>query len=142
MTLRSVVGKTIPVFSRDPNGRTRFRPMHDVQMICTAQPVVRVLLDNGFSFRASGAQLVFTRDMQLVPLAELAPGTVLASAFHYPAGYRYRVDATGTEAVSAGGWRVVRVEAGGKADLFSVRVPPHDCFFLTAGILCKSAPSR
>lgn len=142
MAIRSVAGKTIPVFSRDPNGRTRFRPMHDVERIANAQPVLRVLLDNGLAFRASGEQRVFTRDMQLVRVAELTPGTVLTSAFHYPPGYRYRVEPGGHEEVSAGGWRVVSVEAGGEADLFSLRVPPHDCFFLTAGILCQSAPSR
>ncbi len=137
MAVRSVAGKLIPVFSRDPNGRVRFRPMRDVQSIASEAPLYRVVLDNGRSFRAGAGQRVFTLEMSPVAIAELAPGTVLLSAFHYPAGYRYlRTD--GHEEVSLGGWKVVQVEPAGSGELFTLRVPPENCFFVTAGVLCQS----
>jgi len=140
MALRSVVGKMVPVFSRDPNGRVRFRPMLDVRPIEGPRAVIRVVLDNGLSFLAGEEQRVFPIDGEPIPVRDLTPGTVLLSAFHYPRGYRFR-RADGNEEVSAGGWRVVHLERQGEAQVFSLRVPPEDCFFVTAGVLCQSEPS-
>jgi|GEM_PF-1692565 hypothetical protein len=137
MEIRKVAGKEIPVFSRDANGRVRFRMMRQVRCMGASEPVLRVSLENGWSFRAVPRQGVFLAEGTIVTLAELAPGVLLYPAFHYPKGYRFRTDG-GEERESAHGWRVESIEAGGDAEVFSLHVPPERCFFLSAGVLCCS----
>ncbi|GBD26214.1 hypothetical protein HRbin30_01544 [bacterium HR30] len=137
MEIRKVVGKQIPVFTRDATGRVRFRLMRDV----VAQPagsVWRVRLENGASFRAVPRQGIFLTTLECVALEDLRPGSLLCAAFFYPAGYRYETS-TGEERLSQAGWQVESVEPAGEAELVTLRVLPEECFFVSAGVLLRSA---
>lgn len=138
MEIRKVVGKEIPVLTRDSAGRVRFRLMCDVVASGGPTTVLRVRLENGASFRALPMQGIFLSTLECVALEEIEPGAILCAAFHYPSGYRYRTD-SGEERVSTAGWRVESVEPAGQAEVVSLRVIPEQSFFVSAGVLLRSA---
>ncbi len=135
--VRKLVGKQVPVFTRDATGRTRFRLVRDAVVLPTTA-VLRVHVENGASFRALPRQGIFLASLECVALQDLQPGQILYPAFFYPAGYHYITD-TGEERVSSAGWRVEAVEAAGEAEIVSLRVTPEQCFFVSAGVLLRSA---
>lgn len=138
MTVKSVAGKNVSVFTRDDLGRVRFRLMLNVRKIADLQPVLKITLENGQSFRVGTAQVLFKKGMHEVPADAVAIGDTLEPAFHYPDGYAYH-DASGQNQItSTQGWRVTGVENGGTADLYSLGVNQTGRFFLTAGVLCKA----
>jgi hypothetical protein len=142
LAIRSVAGKAIAVFTREPGGRVRFRMMQNVRRLATEQPVLRIVLETGQSFRVAPMQVLFRKGMVECRAETLRVGDALEPAFHYPEGYAFRDDACDDGTVSTRSLRVARIEAGGNADLYGLAVKQTGCFFLSAGVLCKaeSAP--
>jgi len=138
LTIKSVAGKAVAVFTRDAGGRVRFRMMRNVRKVAEQQPVVKVTVENGQAFRVGPQQVVFKAGMVTCRADALRAGDRLEPAFHFPAGYRFREDAAGTERVSEASVRIVAVDPGGAADLYSFAVHPTGTFFLSAGVLCQA----
>lgn len=138
MTLKTVAGKAIPVFTRDVDGRVRFRMVLNARKVSEQQPVLKVTLETGQSFRVGADQVLFKKGMLESRADSLQAGDELVPAFHYPDGYEYADDRAGSQVTSAAAWRVAKVEAAGAADIYSLGVNKTGCFFLSAGVLCKA----
>lgn len=138
LTVKSVAGKAVAVFTRDQNGRTRFRMIRDARKVADQQPVLKITMENGLSFRVGGAQLLYKRGMVEARADAIVVGDELEAAFHFPSGYRFRDDTRGDERESSGAWRVAGVEPGGAADLYSFAVHKTERVFLSAGVLAKA----
>lgn len=138
LTARGVAGKNVSVFTRDVEGRVRFRRILDARCVLENQPVVRVTLDNGASFRVGSNQVVYKKGMTECRAGELRAGDELVPAFHYVEGYEYADDRSGATVTSNAAVRVVSVEAAGSSDLYSFGVNRTGNFFLSAGVLCKA----
>ena len=138
MAIRTVAGKSIAVFTREPGGRVRFRMMLNVRKNAEQQPVVKVTLENQQSFRVGPEQILFKKGMLECRADALQAGDELESAFHFPAGYQFKHDGTGETRASTAALRIDRIEAAGTADVFTLGVNQTGCFFLTAGVLCKA----
>jgi len=141
LTVKGIAGKTVAVFTRDANGRVRFRLVRNVRKVSEAQPVVRIMLESGLSFRVGGSQILYRRGGHEVQAQAVAIGDELEPAFHFPAGYRFRDDRIGQERESRCAWRVTQVETAGTADLYSFGVSKTGTFFLSAGVLAKAESS-
>jgi hypothetical protein len=138
MTVKGVAGKPISVFTREPSGRVRFRRLLDVHQTAEQQPVLKIALENGHSFRVGPSQVLYKKGMVECRADALVVGDELQSAFHYPEGYRYRDDVANGEPTSNAAWRVASVGPAGAADVYSISVNQTGCFFLSAGVLCKA----
>ena len=138
MTIRTVAGKAIAVFTREANGRVRFRMMQNVRKISEQQPVLKVTLDNGQAFRIAPDQVLFKKGLVECRADALQLGDALEPAFTYPQGYAFKDDRDGIERASGASLLVTRVEPGGTADIYSLGVNQTACFFLSAGVLCKA----
>jgi len=138
MAIRSVVGKAIAVFTREASGRVRFRMMKSVRKIADQQPVLKVTLETGQSFRVTAEQVLFKQGMIECRAAVVQVGDALEPAFTYPAGYQFMDDRDGHQRVSAASLRVAGLEPGGTADIYSLEVSRTACFFVSAGALCKA----
>lgn len=138
MTAKGVAGKAIPVFARDESGRVRFRMVVNARKVAEAQPVLKISLENGGSFRVAPTQVLFRKGMEEVAASALQAGDELVAAFHYPEGYGYRDDASAEDRLSAEAWRVVSVEPAGEADLYRFGVGKAGNFFFSAGVLGKA----
>lgn len=138
LTVKSVAGKAVAVFTRDDGGRVRFRIVSDARKVAEAQPVIKITMENGLGFRVGGEQILYKRGMMETRADALVVGDELEPAFHFPQGYTYRDDASGADRESACAWRVVRVEPAGNADIYSFAVNKTGKFFLTAGVLAKA----
>lgn len=137
MAIRSVAGKSIAVFSREPTGRVRFRMMQNVRKVGEQQPVVKLTLHNGQSFRVAPEQVLFKKGLVECRADALQVGDALEPAFAYPDGYQFRSD-TGGEHASDASLHVTKIEAAGTADTYSLGVNQSGNFFLSAGVLCKA----
>jgi hypothetical protein len=138
LTVKSLAGKAVSVFTREAD-RVRFRMMRDVRLVAEAQSVLRVVLENGASFRVGPGQVLFRKGMSQARADQLQPGDELVPVFHYGEGYQFVDDKSGETVVSAASLRVARIEPGGTADLYSFSVNVTGTFFLTAGVLCQAA---
>ena len=138
LTVKSVAGKAVAVFTRDDGGRTRFRMIHDARKIADRQPVLTITLENGLAFRVGVAQVLYNRGMEEARADVLIAGDELEPAFHFPSGYRFHDDTHDCERESSRSWRVARVEPGGDADLYCFGVHKAANFFLSAGVLAKA----
>jgi hypothetical protein len=139
LTIKSLAGKAVAVFTRDGDGRVRFRMMHDIRKSAEQQPVLKITLENGMSFRVGSEQTLFKKGMVEVRAAALRVGDALVPAFHLPEGYRFRVDGSNEERESTASLRVTAIESDGTADLYTFGVDKTGCFFVSAGVLCKAA---
>ena len=140
MAIRTVVGKAIAVFTREPAGRVRFHMMLNVRKTAEQQPVLKITLENGQAFRVGPDQVLFKHGMVECRADALQVGDQLEPAFHFPAGYEFHDDLTGGSRPSSASLRIEHIEAGGTADIYSLNVNQTGCFFLTAGVLCKAEP--
>ena len=138
MAIRTVVGKSIAVFSRDRTGRVRFRMMQNVRKVGEQQPVLRLTLHNGQSFRVAPEQVLFKKGLLECRADALQVGDALEPAFTYPDAYRFMNDPDGGERVSDASLHVTQIEAAGTADIYSLGVNQTGSFFLSAGVLCKA----
>lgn len=137
MTIRACAGKGIPVLSKNDDGAVLFRMMRDVRKILDAHAVLRVTLENGASFRVAPEQILYRADERPVAASSLVPGAPLLPAFSYPRAYEYRTD-EGEDRTSDQALKVLRVEAGGEAELYAFEVNQTGRFFLAAGVLCAA----
>lgn len=137
MVIRTIAGKSVPVLSLNEQGAILFRMMTNVRKVAEQQPVVKVTLETGQSFRVAPSQLLLTRAMESIAASSLTPGIWLKPAFHYPEGYRYRSDGD-AEVESRSALRVTAAEPGGAADIYAFGVHQTGRFFLTAGVLCQA----
>jgi len=138
LTVRSIAGKAVAVFTREPPGRVRFRMMQNVRKTAEQQPVLKITIENGQSFRVAPQQVLFKKGMIECRADGLQRGDALEPAFHYPPEYRFHADANGGEQRSDASWRVSGVEPGGTADIYTFAVNKTGSFFLSAGVLCKA----
>lgn len=140
MTIRSVVGKAIAVFTREPAGRARFRMMQNVRKVGEHQSVLKITLDNGQSFRVAPGQVLFKKGLTESRADALEVGDALEPAFTYPEAYEFTDDNGGSARASTASLHVARIEPAGSADIYSLGVNQTGCFFLSAGVLCKAEP--
>ena len=137
VAIGGLVGKSITVMTRLPNERVGFRLFTKIAMTATGVPVVRVLFDNGHSVVVDEGHVFYATGRVERPVGALAPGELLDSSAHYPAGYVYR-RADGSTQVSAGAVAVACIESAGAAAVFGGIVNETGSYFLTAGVLCKA----
>ena len=139
LTIKSLAGKAVAVFTRDGDGRVRFRMMLDIKKAAEQQPVLKITLENGMSFRVGSEQVLFKKGMVEARAAALSVGDALVPAFHLPEGYRFHVDGGNEQRESTASLRVTAIESAGTADLYTFGVNKTGCFFVSAGVLCKAA---
>jgi hypothetical protein len=137
VAIGTLVGKSITVMTRLPNGQVGFRLFSKIAITATAVPVLRVSFDNRQSVVVDHGHVFYGRDAVERPVTELVAGELLDSSFHFPEGYVYRT-MDGSPVVSAGAVAVAAVEPAGEADVFGGLVNETARFFLTAGVLCKA----
>jgi len=137
VAIATLAGKPMPVLTRLPNGQIGFRLMTKIACTAAGVPVVRVSFDNGQSVVVDHGHVFYAPGMVERAVVSLVAGDVLATSFHFPAGYVYRRE-DGTAETSVGGVRVVTIEEAGAADVFSGNVNETHCYFVTAGVLCKA----
>jgi hypothetical protein len=134
--IATLIGKSMPVVTRLPNGAVGFRLMTKIAMTAAAVPVTRVTLDNGQAVVVDRGHVFFGKGMIERPVETLVVGEPLETSWHFPEGYVYR-RSDGTEVVSVGAFRVAALEDAGIADVFGGTVNETHCYFTTAGVLCK-----
>ena len=137
VAIGGLVGKSITVMTRLPNGQVGFRLFSKIAITATAVPVLRVVFDNGQSLVVDQGHVFYGRGMVERSVTELQPGEALDSSFHFPAGYVFQ-NMDGTTQVSAGSVCVAAVEAAGDADVFGGIVNETGSYFVTAGVLCRA----
>jgi hypothetical protein len=142
LTVRGLAGKNVSVFTREPEGRVRFRRMTDVRSIGADQPLLRVTLEGGASFRVAPCQVLYKKGMVEARADELKPGDELVPVFHYKEGYEYREDRDGTTSTSSESIKVAAVVPGGNGEVFAFGVNQTGNFFLSAGVLCKAGTTE
>jgi hypothetical protein len=137
VAIGGLVGKSITVMTRLPNGRVGFRLFTKIAITASAVPVLRVTFDNGQSIVVDEGHVFYARDRVQRPVGDLVPGELLDSSAHFPAGYAFR-RMDGSTQVSAGAVAVASVEPVGRADVYGGVVNETGSYFVTAGVLCKA----
>jgi hypothetical protein len=137
VAIGGLVGKSITVMTRLPNGLIGFRLFSKIAIAATAVPILRVTFDNGQWIGADHGHLFYGRDGGMRSAAELVPGELLDSSAHYPEGYVFRKK-DGTTEVSAGAVAVASIEPAGVADVFGGIVNETGSYFVTAGVRCRA----
>ncbi|MGD9765458.1 MAG: hypothetical protein AB7V27_17310 [Candidatus Binatia bacterium] len=138
LTIKTVGASPTAVMTRSGDGTVRFAMTSEVQMIAAAQPVLRIALENGRSFRVGAAQVLLGPAGAELRADAFQPGDAVLSAFAFPPGYAYRTY-EGELVVSDGCVRVARVDNGGTADVYSLRVSRSGCFVFSAGVIGKAS---
>ena len=109
----------------------------EARKIADAQPVVRITLAGGSSFRVGASQIVYARGMIETAAGNLRPGDELEAIFAFPDGYVYRTDG-GEELTSRASIVVSAVAPAGEASVFAFRVNRIGRFAFAAGVLGKA----
>jgi hypothetical protein len=138
LTVKTVGASPTPVMVRGGDGRVRFIMSRDVRIIGSAQPVLRIALENGRALRLGADQLLLGPDGGERRAGDIQAGDALLAAFAFPVGYTYRTDG-GDSRVSDGCITVASVADGGTADLYSLAVTPGMPFVLSCGLLGRAA---
>lgn len=134
LTIKTVGNSPTAVMTRTDDGLVRFAMSTLVRKVAEAQPVLRIALDNGRSLRVGAEQRLFGPGMEARRAGTLQPGDELVSAFAFPVGYEYRTDA-GETVRSNGTVKIVSIEPGGEADLYSLAVGLTGRFVFSSGVL-------
>ncbi len=137
VAIGGLVGKSITVMTRLPNGRIGFRLFTKIAVAANGVPVLRVTFDNGQAVVVDHGHVFYGRDGGERPVATLAPGDLLDSSAHFPEGYVFR-RMDGSTQVSTGAVAVARVEPAGEADVYGGIVNETGSYFVTAGVRCKA----
>ncbi len=138
LTIKTVGASPTAVMTRTDEGSVRFAMSTEVRQVADAQPVLRITLENGRTLRVGPEQILLTQDLQEVRAGGLRAGDELLDAFAFPPGYEYRTDA-GQTRTSQGTVKVVAVEPGGEADLYSLKVARTGRFVFSSGAIGKAA---
>jgi hypothetical protein len=137
VAIGGLVGKSITVMTRLPNGNVGFRLFTKIAVTATAVPVVRVTFDNDQSVIVDRGHVFYAAGGVERPVDALTPGELLDSSHHFPVGYVFR-RMDGSTQVSAGAVAVASVAPAGQADVYGGIVNETGSYFLTAGVLCKA----
>ncbi len=137
LPIRSLATTPAAVLTRTDSGQIRFAMVRAVAKAGEGQPVVRVTLDNGLSFRVGPNQILLKKGMVETPASAVVAGDELECAFCFPEGYVYRTDDQ-REITSRAAVLVSAVESGGEADVYSFRVNLTGRFVLSCGVLAKA----
>ena len=137
LTVKTVGASPTSVMTPTDAGPVRFAMTVEVRKVAEAQPVLRIALDNGRAFRVGAEQILLAQGMREVRAGDLRVGDALASAFAFPVDYQFTTDA-GEPRTSQGTVGVAAVEAGGEADLYSLKVPRTGRFVFSCGALGKA----
>lgn len=138
LTVKTVGASPTPVMVRGADGKVRFIMSRDVRIIASAQPVVRIALENGRALRLGADQVLLGPDGSERRAGDVKAGDALLSAFAFPIGYSYRADG-GESRVSDGCVTVASVADGGTADLYSLAVGAGIPFVFSCGLLGRAA---
>jgi hypothetical protein len=138
LTVKTVGASPTPVMVRGADGRVRFIMARDVRIVGSAQPVLRIALENGRALRLGAEQLLLGPDGGARRAGDIQAGDTLLSAFAFPVGYTYRSDA-GDSRVSDGCITVASVADGGTADLYTLAVTAGTPFVFSCGLLGRAA---
>ncbi len=134
MRMGRLAGKSMPVLTRLPNGQFGFRRMA-VRKTGEGVPVVRIVLNNGQGVVAAEDHVFFRKGARETVLAkDLKVGDLLEPSWFFPEGY---VSPLFPDVPSEGGYRVGKVEPGGRADVFHGTVRETHRYYLTCGVLCQ-----
>lgn len=134
MPMGKLVGKSMPVLTRLPNGQLGFRRIK-AKKTGEQVPVVRITLNNQQTVTAAADHVFYKKGTQETVLAgDLKVEEKLEPSWIFPEGYvsPYRPDSP-----SEGCYRVVRVEPAGSADVFNGTVNETHGYYLTCGVLCQ-----
>lgn len=137
VAIGGLVGKSITVMTRLPNGRIGFRLFSKIAVTASGAAVVRVSFDNGQSVVVDEAHVFYAEGRVERPVTTLVPGELLDSNAYFPKGYVFRRMDGSTE-VSAGAVAVASVEPAGVADVYGGVVNETGAYFVSAGVLCKA----
>jgi len=137
VAIGGLVGKSVTVMTRLPNGQIGFRLFSKIAVAATAVPILRVTFDNGQCVDVDHGHVFFGRDGAERPVESLTPGELLDTSAYYPEGYVFRRK-DGTTQVSAGAIAVASVAPAGVADVFGGLVNETGSYFVTAGVRCKA----
>jgi hypothetical protein len=137
VAIGGLVGKSITVMTRLPDGRLGFRLFTKIAVTAMGVPVLRVWFDNGHSVLVDGGHVFYARGGVERPVGELMAGEPLDSFAHFPEGYVYR-RMDGSTATSVGAVCVAGVEPAGTGDVFGGVVNETGRYFVTAGVLSKA----
>lgn len=125
-------GKGFAVMTRLPDGRIGFRQL--IKVVTSGPvPLVRIVLDRGHAVVAAHGHVFYRHGMVPVAAAELAPGDLLETAFHYREGY---VPPDAVRPVTQPAIAVRAVEPAGEGQVYTGTVRDTHHLFLTAGVLC------
>lgn len=138
LTVKTVGAAPTPVMVRNGDGLVRFAVARDVTLVATAQPVLRLTLDTGRALRVGADQLLLGPGGVARRAGDVQAGDALLAAFSFPAGYAYVTD-SGDARVSDGCVRVTRVEDGGTADLYALRLDRPAHFVFSSGLIGEPA---
>jgi hypothetical protein len=134
LTVKTVGASPTAVMTRTDDGLVHFAMSADVRKVADAQPVLRLVLDNGRALRVGAEQRLLGHGLELLRAGALRPGDELLNAFAFPAGYEYRTD-EGETVRSNGTVKIVSVEPAGDADLYSLRIALTGRFIFSSGVI-------
>ena len=137
LTIKTVGASPTSVMTRTDDGAVRFAMSTDVRKVADAQPVLRIALENGRALRVGLQQILLMPSLEEMRAEDLRVGDELLNAFAFPPGYEYRAD-DGRTCVSHGTLTVTAIEAGGEADLYSLKVPRTGRFVFGSGVIGKA----
>jgi hypothetical protein len=130
LPIRSLANTPTAVMTRTDDGQIRFAMVGGMEK-AGPEPVIRITLDNGLTFRVGHEQTLLCRGMQEKRAADVAAGDELEAAF------AYRTD-DGRDAASTAALAVRQVEPGGEAEVYRFRVNRTGRFVLSCGVLAKA----
>jgi hypothetical protein len=123
--------KGFAVLTRMPGGQLGFRQL--IKVVSSGPvPLLRIVLESGQVALTAAGHIFYRKGMQPVPAAQLVPGDVLETAFHYPEGYA-PPDAERPVHTDV---PVRSVEPAGEGQVWTGTVRDTHALFLTAGVLC------
>jgi hypothetical protein len=137
LTMRTLCAIPAPVLSRTPDGTVRFAMIAQVRKLDAPQPLVRITVAGGQSFRVGRPQVLFKKGSVEVRADAVQRGDELEPVYAYPAGYLYRTD-DGREETSRASVAVTAVADEGEGDVYTFAVPRTGCFLFSAGVLGKA----
>src|SRR5262249_29364016 len=119
------------VMTRVSGAALGFRQLIKVETAASV-PLVRVVLETGQEAVTARGHRFYRRGMEPVAAAELAPGDLLETVFHYPEGYWPPDAQSPTRRVRLAGRAV---EPAGEGPVLFGTVRDTHSLFLTAGVL-------
>src|SRR4029453_6897161 len=131
LTIKTVGASPTSVMTVTDDGTVGVALSTEVHKVADAQPVLRITLENGRALRVGAEQILLKEGRQEVRAADLRAGDELLNNFAFPAGHEF-VTASGETRTSNGTVKIVSVEPGGEADLYSLKISRTGRFVFSA----------